>query len=213
MSCDHSRFAHSLGVAHLGCQMVRSVKEDQDQLDITERDVACVKLAGLFHDLGHGPYSHTFEDFYKVFLVQHVEANPHLRDVYGEGGAAIPDPPGPDWSHENMSLVMVDGALRYRGLEIDLDNLDAPLRQVAVGTTDSAATAIDAATLRVGKHCDGEVLTSRDFVFVKELIWGGPVPEIERALGGGFHGRTGQKQWMYEVVNNSHTGVDVGECG
>ena len=30
---------------------------------------------------------------------------------------------------------------------------------------------------------DGEVLTSRDFVFIKECIWGGPIPQVKEELG------------------------------
>lgn len=50
----HTRFDHSLGVAHLAGQMADSLK-----LDVDERRM--VRIAGLLHDIGHGPFSHVSE--------------------------------------------------------------------------------------------------------------------------------------------------------
>lgn len=60
-AASNKRFEHSLGVAHLARSFIKKLRENQPSLGITDVDVLCVELAGLVHDLGHGPYSHMFD--------------------------------------------------------------------------------------------------------------------------------------------------------
>ena len=60
----HSRYAHGLGTMHIAARMFRAVAghyalEDADEL----RLLTTLRLAALFHDLGHAPLSHTTECF------------------------------------------------------------------------------------------------------------------------------------------------------
>ncbi|MBN2330081.1 MAG: HD domain-containing protein [Candidatus Omnitrophica bacterium] len=50
----HTRFEHSLGVAHVAGNMAKILEIDDDRVRI-------VRLAALLHDLGHGPFSHISE--------------------------------------------------------------------------------------------------------------------------------------------------------
>jgi len=50
----HTRFEHSLGVSHVAGMMA-------DSINLDEHEKVIVQVAGMLHDVGHGPYSHTLE--------------------------------------------------------------------------------------------------------------------------------------------------------
>jgi len=56
---QHTRFEHSLGVMHIAGQAGQSLR-DKGILDLDQ--VSDLRLAGLLHDIGHGPFSHLFEE-------------------------------------------------------------------------------------------------------------------------------------------------------
>ncbi|REJ09315.1 HD domain-containing protein [Halobacillus trueperi] len=64
---EHSRFNHSLGVYEIVRRIIENFK-DRPNWDQEER-LLCL-CAALLHDLGHGPFSHSFE---KVFKLDHED--------------------------------------------------------------------------------------------------------------------------------------------
>lgn len=100
----NTRFEHSLGVSHLAMRMLKQIQanhlETGPQIDCTPADVLCVGIAGLCHDLGHGPLSHMFEHFVNICRKSKGEI-----ETKGK------------WCHEDASVQM----LRYL---IEVNNLD-----------------------------------------------------------------------------------------
>lgn len=82
---SHNRFEHSIGVCHLAGEVVESLRARQPYLNISPIDVLCVKIAGLCHDIGHGPFSHMFDSKFIPTVV-----------------------PGSKWKHEAASVMMFD---------------------------------------------------------------------------------------------------------
>lgn len=70
-SANHTRFEHSLGVFHLAGQVfdslqdTRIMQERGDWPRLAPIHKYALQFAALFHDVGHGPLSHVFEDFCK----------------------------------------------------------------------------------------------------------------------------------------------------
>ena len=48
-------------MSYLAGEFVERLQRCQKKLKITNKDVLCIKIAGLCHDLGHGPFSHLFD--------------------------------------------------------------------------------------------------------------------------------------------------------
>lgn len=63
----HNRYQHSLGVAHVAGEFTDMILEDavkHNEIDETEK-IRLIRLSrvwGLIHDIGHGPFSHAFDD-------------------------------------------------------------------------------------------------------------------------------------------------------
>ena len=68
-SARHDRFIHSLGVFHLGYRLCQSLEQKNEGNKYGYPDdwasvFESYRLACLLHDVGHSPFSHTFENFY-----------------------------------------------------------------------------------------------------------------------------------------------------
>ena len=51
-------------VCYLAGEFIERLQQRQPELNITESDILCIKLAALCHDLGHGPFSHVFDGLF-----------------------------------------------------------------------------------------------------------------------------------------------------
>lgn len=59
----HNRFSHSIGTFYLAQKVINYLKNNQPELDISENDIESIEIAALCHDLGHGPFSHLFDNY------------------------------------------------------------------------------------------------------------------------------------------------------
>ncbi|EHQ35739.1 HD domain-containing protein [Methanoplanus limicola] len=130
---NHTRFEHSLGTMHLAGVMAKN-------LMLSAHDTTLVSLAGLLHDIGHGPFSHATESLMEKYIGrQHHEIRSHLKKgelaVLFEQSEISPD--------ELYSII--GGEHNYAGIihgELDVDRMDYLLRDahysgVPYGTVDA----------------------------------------------------------------------------
>ncbi|XP_048247875.1 deoxynucleoside triphosphate triphosphohydrolase SAMHD1-like isoform X4 [Haliotis rufescens] len=88
----HNRFGHSIGTYYLAGTFARILQ--QEYPDLKDDEIKCIEIAGLCHDLGHGPFSHVFDNFFIPRVV-----------------------PGSKWKHEDASVMMLK-YLRGENIEV-----------------------------------------------------------------------------------------------
>jgi len=69
---NHTRFEHSLGTFHLASKFLDHLKRTE-QADISESEELEIQIAALLHDIGHGPFSHTFEEILELLYDKNHE--------------------------------------------------------------------------------------------------------------------------------------------
>lgn len=78
-SARHDRFIHSLGVYHIGTLIAKHLEEEYKIPDYSYSILKTYRLACLLHDVGHTPFSHTFEIY---FDERHIRSA--LEDVLND---------------------------------------------------------------------------------------------------------------------------------
>ena len=67
-TAEHTRFQHVLGAMHLGSRLVQhtyaSLAESCDDVPSLGYVETLVRMAGLLHDVGHGPFGHFFDEHF-----------------------------------------------------------------------------------------------------------------------------------------------------
>lgn len=104
----HDRFAHSLGVFHLGSVAFHFLKRNSAATlpSIKEKDWVSIKssfhIACLLHDCGHAPFSHTFEKYYdlKSRLDPQLYSSMRDRHFYDDFEHCSPS------AHEKTSAIL-----------------------------------------------------------------------------------------------------------
>ncbi len=87
---NHTRFEHSVGVMYLAGKVTENPNISRL---IDENEAETVKIAGLLHDVGHGPFSHVFEhlldkELHKTHedITQWIIRNSELKDTLKNNG-------------------------------------------------------------------------------------------------------------------------------
>jgi hypothetical protein len=87
---NHTRFEHSIGVMYLAGRVAENPYISQL---VNENEIATIRIAGLLHDVGHGPFSHVFEQLLEkeldktheditTWIIKHSE----LKDILKKKG-------------------------------------------------------------------------------------------------------------------------------
>ncbi|WP_290597145.1 MULTISPECIES: HD domain-containing protein [unclassified Archaeoglobus] len=190
----HTRFEHSLGVMHVTTQIVRSILNKHDRKDLAEylgivnaehleaRLKTTTRLAALFHDLRHPPFSHSSESLLKI---EHEEYSAEIIETYYD---ELLKPFDRTVSVEDLSFLITKGKRRLGGDslmsliqeiisgEIDADRMDYLLRDshytgVAYGNFDyNRLVETLTITPKLDRETNGESTDELVEIFGDELI-------------------------------------------
>ena len=189
----HTRFSHSIGVFHVARCLMKVAEKGLPATEWNHQRERTALLAALLHDIGHGPFSHAFENVEKerlgsrgsyknhetwtaeIIASRARSIRPALEKVFGGGGGIADD------IAELLTRPPTDIYAAIVSSSFDADRLDYLRRDRLM--TGSGAGAIDfdwlVDNLRVvrakigigeGETDEGEPTTIQTFAFEEKAL-------------------------------------------
>lgn len=125
-TAEHSRLSHSLGVYEIVRRMVSEVAPIKEAL--SEQEKVTVMLAGMLHDLGHGPFSHAFESVtnchHEEMTIRMILEESEIHRILAKVNPSLPAQVASviDHTHPNKLLSQLISG------QLDADRMDYLLR-------------------------------------------------------------------------------------
>ena len=153
-SAEHSRFTHSLGVYQVVLKMLETECLDKALSDYDKLTVMC---AGLLHDIGHGPFSHSFEGIFHqnhedmtIEMILHdSEVHQILSDFYED----FPHDVASIINHTHPNRILIQMVSSH----LDADRMDYLLRDSYMSGTTYGQFDMSR-ILRTMRICDGQIV-------------------------------------------------------
>ena len=124
-SAQHTRFEHSIGVCYLAGKFSK-------KLGLDEEEVLYARVAGLLHDIGHGPFGHVLE--YLLLLYKGKNHEEYAENIIKEHFSETLEKYGISWkkiskiirgeSRDIISKIIGGGEERSIRISLDVDHLD-----------------------------------------------------------------------------------------
>ena len=142
----HSRFAHSVGVYHMARRLAQIVARRAPNAHDGQRERVAL-LAALLHDVGHGPFSHTFEEAaralgrakrHEEWSAEIVQKDTEVNRVLRTADPELPDQIGALLTDEGKDIY---GAIVSS--QFDADRLDYIQRDRLMTGVESGHIAVD----------------------------------------------------------------------
>lgn len=161
---EHSRFSHSLGTYHIATKFLNNENLNEN---ITEREKLLFITTALVHDIGHGPYSHAFENVFKtnheVIGAKILEENKELNNILNEVDE--------EFLNDVINIMLKKG--KYPILEqlissqLDVDRIDYLLRDAYYTGTPYGNIDVDR-LIRVLRIVDNKVVFRKNGIHAIE---------------------------------------------
>ncbi|MES2204346.1 MAG: HD domain-containing protein [Pseudomonadota bacterium] len=129
----YTRFNHSLGCCYVSSQIA-------NKIGLLDEEKQLVILACLLHDIGHGPFSHAFENLFTNKCIRHEEWTPYyLKEFNGKNFLEAYNKENPDFPLNAEKFEAIEQMITHRytknkllsdivSSQLDADRLDYLLR-------------------------------------------------------------------------------------